>query len=130
MNMSRFRSTAVNVHFRKGSGIQTFRPGDLLEADIEVISDKPVECHGIEVSVGWHTEGRGDRNSETVYVEPFGVIMELSPDEPVKEFFSCRLPSQPWSYTGELINIVWAVRVKVIFRVIDLRHEETFILQP
>ncbi|MEL6149785.1 MAG: hypothetical protein AAFV33_21230 [Chloroflexota bacterium] len=125
-----FRSnTMINVHFRQGGGVQTFQPGDLLEADIEIIPEKVLDCKAVEVAVGWHTEGRGDRNSSTIYVEPIP-ITQITPENPVNEFFSCRLPTQPWSYTGELIQIVWTVRVKVDFNMLDINHAETFILRP
>ena len=53
----------------------------------------------------WFTRGRGTEESRTLEVLPLG-------DSPRGErSFSFRLPAEPWSTNGTLIQIVWALEV-------------------
>lgn len=120
----------IQIRFKRGGDVLQYQPGDMLEADIEVRSENTITCRDIVVAVGWHTEGKGDRNSGRSYVDPLGVT-EIVPGIPITHQFSCRLPNTPYSYEGELIRIVWALTVKVdIAMMPDMTESRPFILQP
>ena len=74
---------------------------------LTAITDEPITCRRLVVSVGWHTEGRGDKDQEAVGEETV-FEGELRPDQPSFPF-SFPLPAGPVSYAGHYINIVWQV---------------------
>ncbi len=84
-------------------------------------------CRRVEVSVLWHSEGKGD---EDLAVHEFwrkeadgGELGD--PDRPNR--FSTSLPQSPLSYDGQIVKIRWCVRVRVIFkRGRDLVVEKVF----
>ncbi len=71
------------------------------------------EVQGIEVSVLWHTEGKGD---EDLHVHHFHRLVENQirraglADE---QSFQCELPLTPLSYHGRLISVLWCIRLRL-----------------
>ena len=60
----------------------------------------------IELRLFWHTSGKGTTDVNTVET--------LSINEPLKEGkrdFSFTLPAIPWSFSGKLISLMWAVEM-------------------
>ncbi len=78
------------------------------------ISRVPIDqLIGLEVSILWHTEGKGD---EDLHVHHFHRLDEskirqigLSDSQSV----SCKLPFAPLSYHGHLIHLRWCVRLRL-----------------
>jgi len=101
----------VTIRF-DGNG-RVYRPGETLAGEYRLNSIDPEEIRAIEVSVLWHTEGKGD---EDLAVHDF---RRLSPENgqgidllrPGR--FSTRLPNSPLSYNGVIVKIRWCVRVRV-----------------
>lgn len=78
------------------------------------ISRVPLEqVQGLEVSVLWHTEGKGD---EDLHVHHFHRVVESQirrlglADE---QSISCVLPATPLSYHGLLISVCWCIRLRL-----------------
>ncbi len=78
------------------------------------VSRVPIdELQGIEISVLWHTEGKGD---EDLHVHHFHRLVENQirraglADE---QSFSCDLPVTPLSYHGRLISVLWCIRLRL-----------------
>lgn len=71
------------------------------------------EVQGVEVSVLWHTEGKGD---EDLHVHHFHRLAENRirrlglADE---QSFECDLPATPLSYHGRLIRVMWCIRLRL-----------------
>jgi hypothetical protein len=105
------------------------------------ISRVPIdELQGLEVSVMWHTEGKGD---EDLHVHHFHRLTEQQlrdagiADE---QSIQCRLPITPLSYHGKLITIRWSLRLRLFlvggreilterpFYVVACAHRETRLL--
>jgi hypothetical protein len=83
-----------------------FDPGSVLEGTVTLTPQTDLNCSGVKIRLEWHTEGRGDRDRKTVEeivafqgVLPGGQLVVLP--------FRFVLPSQPWSYSGFYINILW-----------------------
>jgi len=101
----------VNVSLCREDGI--YRAGGLLHATWQ-ISRVPLEqIQGIEISVMWHTEGKGD---EDLHVHHFHRISEhqirrtgLADQQRIQ----CQLPITPLSYDGRLIRIKWCIRLRL-----------------
>ena len=81
-----------------------FQPGEAIS--IEVQWDLPDEPEVIEVRLVWNTSGKGDTD--------VGVEQTISLDAP--EPFGTRqleleLPAAPYSFSGKLISLVWALEL-------------------
>jgi hypothetical protein len=102
---------AVNVALCREDGI--YRAGGRLRATWQ-ISRVPLEqIQGVEVSVMWHTEGKGD---EDLHVHHFHRINEgqirrtgLADQQSIQ----CQLPVTPLSYHGRLIRLQWCIRLRI-----------------
>jgi len=60
------------------------------------------------VSLLWHTAGKGTEDIEIVEQETFE-----GPATTGEYDFSFRLPDFPWSFSGTLISLVWAVEASL-----------------
>ncbi|MDA8743641.1 hypothetical protein N9N28_03305 [Rubripirellula amarantea] len=71
------------------------------------------DLQSIEVSVLWHTEGKGD---EDLHVHHFH---RVSPEQlrrlglADEQSLRCHLPASPLSYHGHLISLRWCVRLRL-----------------
>lgn len=78
------------------------------------ISRIPIEdIQVIELSVLWHTEGKGDEDLQVHHFERFidHQIQRLgvSGEHPLQ----CALPLTPLSYHGRLIRVMWCIRLRL-----------------
>ena len=85
-------------------GKQQFEPGETLvvEASWEVGAD----TSGLEVHLLWFTRGKGDQDVEVVRTVP----VEF-PARSGSKRITFQLPREPWSFSGKLISLVWAVEL-------------------
>lgn len=94
----------------------------------------PVEqLQGVEVSVLWHTEGKGDEDLSVIHFERHErsdlIRLGLADSRPLQ----CILPAAPLSYRGHLMRIEWAVRVRVFLtdgRDIATEHPFLVVARP
>lgn len=92
-------------------GRTAFRPGEevagrvlwLIEEEAEG-SDGPSPVESAEVRLVWFTRGRGDRDSSIVAAENL-----LRPEAADRRTFRLPLPAGPYSVSGKLLSVVWAV---------------------
>ncbi|MGZ0168834.1 MAG: hypothetical protein ACKVHE_04715 [Planctomycetales bacterium] len=85
--------------------------GGTISGRVRVTAVELIDCRKFVVTVGWHTEGRGSEDSETIHEV---ILHEGMIDASETEFpFSCELPDGPISYAGHLINLHWEVRVQL-----------------
>ena len=85
--------------------------GEEIGGRIWVCADTPLECRGLVARVGWFTEGRGDRDEESVYEQTLH-----SGDLEQGEFsfpFNAKLPISPISYSGHYLTIKWRVEARL-----------------
>ncbi|MDQ7026381.1 MAG: hypothetical protein Q9P44_12605 [Anaerolineae bacterium] len=125
------RSESVISIRLKGLGqTHVFNPNDTISGVVEIQPNSIVKCRAVVITVGWHTEGRGDRNSMTIYEDKLP-ITEIYPDSPVIHHFDVTLPPEPWSYAGTLIRVVWEIHAKVdIAMAKDINEALPFVLEP
>ena len=89
-----------------------YRPGETLSGQYWIDALDAGQVKAIEVSVLWHTEGKGD---EDMAVHEF---WRRDADEPIPidfsqpERFRTTLPNSPLSYEGQMIKLRWCVRVR------------------
>ena len=102
---------AVNVTLCNDDGL--YRAGGELSAKWRISRVPLDEVQSVEVSVLWHTEGKGD---EDLHVHHFQRLAEHQlrraglADEQV---LNCVLPATPLSYHGRLISLQWCVRLRL-----------------
>jgi hypothetical protein len=80
--------------------LERYMPGSPLRV-IYRVDDEAVDR--VEISLGYHTEGKGDEDSGVVLLE------QRDEREGIVDF---TLPNSPISYDGELIKIRWLLRVR------------------
>ncbi|WP_146528617.1 hypothetical protein [Novipirellula artificiosorum] len=78
------------------------------------ISRVPIDqLQGLELSVLWHTEGKGD---EDLHVHHFHRLDEDQLRQTGiadSQSISCKLPCTPLSYHGHLVRICWCIRLRL-----------------
>ena len=90
----------VEIHV--GGGRQAFAPGETLGGTLQWMSDAAPES--LELRLLWYTEGRGDQD--------VGVAHRLRIETPSavgSSPFEFELPSGPYSCSGRLVSIRWAL---------------------
>ena len=101
----------VRIRF-DGNG-RVYQPGERLSGQYRLESMRREEVKAVEVSVLWHTEGKGD---EDLAVHEFRRLAVeegdwIDPRYPGR--FSTVLPNSPLSYRGVIVKLRWCVRVRV-----------------
>jgi len=81
-----------------------FKPGELIEGRASWHFDGKVEA--IEVRLFWYTSGKGTRDVEIVHV-----LRTDSPNTSGHRDFSIRVPDGPYSFSGKLITLAWAIEL-------------------
>ena len=125
--------TIIEVTLHDGeprNGRQHYEPGDELRGTVRVLPTGNLECRGLYVRLAWHTEGRGtpDRmqmSEQNLYQG------RLSAGATTSYGFRFVLPTEPWSYAGQYVSIVWAIEVNIdVPFARNPKHAEPFILAP
>lgn len=81
-----------------------FKPGELIEGRASWHLDS--EADAIELRLFWYTTGKGSQD--------VGVVRTLRTDAPEPSGhrdFSIRIPEGPYSFSGRLITLAWAIEV-------------------
>jgi hypothetical protein len=83
-------------------GRLSFRPGDVIEGMVSWrLGEAP---RSVELRLFWYTEGKGDRDLEIVTAVPFE-----APEAEDRRAFRLTAPAEPWSFSGKLISLTWAL---------------------
>ena len=79
-----------------------YRPKDFVEGAVLWELDAPPKRAGIKLL--WFTRGKGTEDGATVAEEKFG-----GPRPGDTRTFKLQLPEAPYSFSGRLISLIWAV---------------------
>lgn len=85
-------------------GVTSFRPGDDVSGRAWWQLDRPPE--EIVARLFWYTQGKGTQDIVIVQEEAFP-----APGARDRREFSFCLPEGPYSFSGNLISLIWAVEV-------------------
>jgi len=85
-------------------GRSAFTPGERVEGQASWELEKPPR--ELEVRLFWVTSGRGDTDQSQVAVEPVP-----SPGASGWVRFSFELPPGPYSFSGKLVSLGWAIEL-------------------
>jgi len=84
-----------------------FKPGELIEGRASWHLEG--EADAIEVRLFWYTTGKGSQNVEIVRR-----LRVDAPDTSAHHDFSIRTPKGPYSFSGKLITLAWAIELVVL----------------
>lgn len=83
-----------------------YHPGETIEGVAGWRLDQPSKS--VELRLFWFTRGKG--------TEDVGVVNQLTFSDPQLEEgrkFTFTLPAEPWSFSGQLISLIWALELVV-----------------
>lgn len=83
-------------------GVNAFLPGETVEGTVGWHFDVPAKS--VELRLLWYTEGKGDQDVTVVESLPLP-----NPGRDEVRPFQIRLPAGPFSFSGRLISLVWAL---------------------
>lgn len=81
-----------------------FRPGEQVNGSVSWSLPGPPES--VELRLFWYTSGKGDQDVEIVEVRRFHPVQESS-----QSHFSFDLPEGPYTFSGRLISLIWALEL-------------------
>ena len=85
-------------------GRTTFRPGETIEGVAGWRLDKPPKS--VELRLFWFTRGKGTED-----VGQAGTLKFPEPQMEEGRKFSFTLPPEPWSFSGQLVSLIWALEL-------------------
>jgi hypothetical protein len=94
---------SIQVEIRNGTA---FAPGETVEGTVSWQLDRSAQA--VELRLFWYTTGKGDQDVGVVSTVPFP-----SPALQDQRSFSISLPSGPYSFSGNLISVIWALEAVV-----------------
>ncbi len=90
-----------------------YQPGNMLSGQFWLEGVNPGDIRAVEVSVLWHTEGKGEQDMSVHYFERIEPQNGHPVDFRQPQRFRTVLPNSPLSYDGLIVKINWLVRVRV-----------------
>ncbi|MDD2711234.1 MAG: hypothetical protein PHV34_24930 [Verrucomicrobiae bacterium] len=99
----------------------SFSPGETIAAKITWQLEKSVNA--IELRLFWHTNGKGTQDINIVNTLRF-----TQPPQRDTRPFQFQLPSSPYSFSGKLISLIWAI--EAVTDPLDEAGRQEFILSP
>ncbi len=85
----------------------SYLPGEKINGEVEW--DLTQEVKEIAINVFWYTEGIGDQDSEIAESE----IIKL-PLKSDRQSFEIGLPMAPYSYSGQITSLKWAIEATTL----------------
>jgi hypothetical protein len=89
------------------------QPGQTLSGEYRLESIERNEIRAVEVSVLWHTDGKGDEDLAVHHFQRLSAENGDWIDPRYSGRFSTTLPNSPLSYDGVIVKLRWCVRVRV-----------------
>jgi hypothetical protein len=87
-------------------GANAFLPGEVVEGTVSWQLGQPAVT--AELRLFWYTQGKGDQDVGVVSTVPFA-----NPGLQDRRAFRVSLPDGPFSFSGKLISLVWALELVI-----------------
>jgi hypothetical protein len=87
-------------------GVKAFRPGEEVAGTVRWRFDQPPRS--LELRLFWYTQGKGDQDVGVVEILPL-TEPGLEGNREDHRSFRFRLPVGPFSFSGKLISLLWAI---------------------
>lgn len=116
--------------------LMKFAPGDTIAGRVIFTADRDLTVHALKTVIRWTTEGRGNTDEmdepaldDTMAVEPAN--QKMTAGQSLTRAFRVTLPAEPWSYTGQVVSIVWSVTATLdVPWAADPSVSKRFVLRP
>ena len=93
----------MRMQIKIDGGRREFKPREEIAGRASWVLDTPPE--NVELRLFWYTEGKGTQDVQVVETANFGGLQEGRRD------FRFRLPASPFSFSGRLLSIRWALEL-------------------
>jgi len=94
------------IEIRLDESRSAFEPGEKLRGEVHWVAE--TAPRGLALRLLWYTEGRGDRDVGVASRETLPVGSSTG-----SSAFSLEAPSGPWSCSGQLVSIRWALEAEL-----------------
>lgn len=94
------------IQVETDDGATAFRPGDVISGRARWQLAEPPE--GVDLRLFWYTEGKGTQDLEIAETISFA-----NPAAEDRRTFQIRVPRGPFSFSGKLISLIWALEIVV-----------------
>jgi len=91
---------------------RVYEPGDEVQGDYAIDGVTPEQVRAAELSVLWHTEGKGDEDLAVHHFDRMSRDTDPDWDPRRPRRFATILPNSPLSYDGVIVKIRWRIRVR------------------
>ena len=95
-----------SLRIATGNQKTTFLPGEEVHGAVSWTLEK--QPRSAEVRLFWYTEGKGTRDLAIVAQQSFA-----EPKQSDERAFRFTLPPAPYSFSGRLISLVWAIELVI-----------------
>lgn len=105
-----------SISVETSDGRTAFEPGEEISVDLNWDFDQPPEA--IELRLVWNSSGKGTTDVEVAQTERI--------DEPLgrnSRRITLTLPASPYSFSGKLVSIIWALEAVALPRETSSRFE-------
>jgi hypothetical protein len=100
-----------------------YTPGDRLRGEVAWKVDLIKNSDGGEIRLFYYTAGKGTRDVETIETHAVDIRTEIGSQQ-----FEFQLPGGPYSFSGKLVSLIWAVEFQVLES--DETERLEFVLSP
>jgi hypothetical protein len=106
----------AQIEISLDSQARVYYSGERLSGTYVLRGFEPADLKAVEVSVLWHTEGKGDEDFQVHQFRRVSLDAGESFDVDAPIPFESVLPNSPLSYDGVVVKIRWCVRVRAFPR--------------
>lgn len=94
------------IEIETDGGRDAFAPGEAIAGTVAWRLDAPADS--VEVRLFWYTRGKGTTDVQVVKAQHFA-----APGAAGRKTFKFVLPAEPYSFSGKLISLIWALEAVV-----------------
>lgn len=96
------------ISIRIEEGRTEFRPGEVIEGQVNIRAGAPWTAQYAQVLLAWRTEGKGDEDSATAAgMNLYEPGASIPPND--EKNFRFTVPAMPWTYRGNFLKIHWTI---------------------
>ena len=100
-----------------------YTPGEVLRGEVTWKVDLMKNSNGGEIRLFYYTSGKGTRDVETIETHIVDIRTEIG-----SQSYDFQLPGEPYSFSGKLVSLVWAVEFQVMES--DETERLEFVMSP
>jgi hypothetical protein len=104
------------LQIRTPEGWTSFEPG--AEIDLDLSWDLTAEPQSLELRIVWNTAGKGTTDLSVVQSYPID-----SPAPRDAQRMTITLPASPYSFSGKLVSLIWALELVALPGMQSTRQE-------